>query len=151
MLFGASANSPLSRGILAETLWILSGLPAGENAAFSDQGTDEDMMQAVAWADRTGVIPGYGGSFGVNDSISRAEMAQILCRYAALRGKDVGVSSDLSAWADGAAVSAEARSAVIWALERGVVPGFGDGYLHPEQTVLCGEAIEMIKTIQQTL
>ena len=151
VLFGASANSPLSRGILAETLWILSGLPAGENAAFSDQGTDEDMMQAVAWADRTGVIPGYGGSFGVNDSISRAEMAQILCRYAALRGKDVGVSSDLSAWADGAAVSAEARSAMIWALERGVVPGFGDGYLHPEQTVLCGEAIEMIKTIQQTL
>ena len=48
-------------------------------------------------------------------------------------------------------MSAEARSAVIWALERGVVPGFGDGYLHPEQTVLCGEAIEMIKTIQQTL
>ena len=151
VLFGANANSALSRGILAETLWILSGLPEGERASFLDQGSDEDLCQALAWADHTGVIPGRGESFGVEEAVTRAEMAQILRRYVALRGRDVSISTDLSAWADGASVSAEARDAVIWALERSVVPGFGDGYLHSGQAVLCGEAIEMIKTIQQTL
>ena len=151
ILFGANANSELTRGVLAETLWILSGLPVGPAASFYDQTDDPDMVQAVAWADRTGIIPGRGASFGVGEPISRQEMAQILCRYVAQRGRDVGVSSDLSAWADGGAVNAEARNAVIWALERGVMPGFADGYLHPGQTVLCGEAIEMIKTIQQSL
>ena len=57
----------------------------------------------------------------------------------------------MSAWADGAAVSAGNHDAVIWALERGVMTGFADGYLHPAQNVLCGEAIEMIKVIQQTM
>ena len=61
------------------------------------------------------------------------------------------ISSDMSAWADGAAVSAGNHDAVIWALERGVMTGFADGYLHPAQNVLCGEAIEMIKVIQQTM
>ena len=151
VLFGQSATSPLTRGVLAETLWILSGLPAGEEASFSDQGTDEDLKQAVAWADRTGLIPGQGGRFGVEDAISRMEMAQILRRYVAMRGKNVDVSTDLSAWADAGAVSAEARESVIWAVERGIVPGFADGCLHPAQAVSCGETIEMIKTIQQKL
>ena len=57
----------------------------------------------------------------------------------------------LSAWADGSAVSAENSSGVVWALERGVMNGFGDGYLHPGQSATCGEAIEMIRTLQQKL
>ena len=151
VLFGANPNSPITRGILAETLWILSGLPAAESAGFTDQGTDGDLIQAVAWANGSGIIPGRGDRFGVDDPISREEIAMIFFRYAAQRGKDMSISSDLSAWADGAAVSAGTRDAVIWALERDVVTGFADGYLHPAQTVLCGEAIEMIKTIQQKL
>ena len=151
VLFGADPYSPISRGVMAETLWILSGLPAAENAGFSDQGTDTDLIQAVAWADRSGIIPGRGDRFGTNDPISREEIATILFRYAAQRGKDMRISSDMSAWADGAAVSAGNHDAVIWALERGVMTGFADGYLHPAQNVLCGEAIEMIKVIQQTM
>ena len=68
-----------------------------------------------------------------------------------MRGKNVDVSTDLSAWTDAGAVSAEARESVIWAVERGIVPGFADGCLHPAQSVSCGETIEMIKTIQQKL
>ena len=151
VLFGADANSPITRGVLAETLWILSGLPAAESAGFIDQGDDADLIQALAWANGSGIIPGRGDRFAVDDPVSREEIAVIFFRYVAQRGRDVSISSDLSAWADGAAVGLGNRDAVIWALERNVVTGFADGYLHPAQVVLCGEAIEMIKTIQQTL
>jgi len=152
VLFSADENSLLKRGVLAETLWILSGQPGGEQEIlFTDQPADASASQAVLWAARTGLMSGYNGYFGVNETVSREEMAVILSRYAVLRGKDVSVQTDLTAWTDGAAVSAEAAGAVTWALERGVMTGYADATLRPGSLTLCGEAIDMIRNLQQKL
>ena len=60
-------------------------------------------------------------------------------------------AADLSAWSDGATVQADNVSAMVWALERGVMTGCADGALRPASMTLCGEAIEMIRTLQQRL
>jgi hypothetical protein len=152
ILFSANETSPLTRGVLAETLWILAGQPLGDNSiVFADQITDANMGQAILWASRTGLIPGGTAYFGINEVVTREQAAAVLCRYAAMRGKDLSTQSDLSAWTDGAAVSADNAAGVIWALERGLMNGFGDGYLRPAQAATCGEAIEMIRTMQQKL
>ena len=152
ILFSANESSALTRGVLAETLWILAGQPAGDSSlSFTDSISDPNMSQAILWAGRTGLISATSGTFGVNEPVTREQAAAVLYRYAALRGKDVSVQSDLSAWADGSSVSAENNAGVVWALERGVMNGFGDGYLRPGQAATCGEAIEMIRTLQQKL
>ena len=153
VLFSADENSLLKRGVLAETLWILAGQPMGDaQTLFFDQPADDPAMaQAMLWAGRTGLMPDNNGWFGVNDPVSREQMAAILCRYAALRGKDVSTQTDLSAWSDGATVQADNVSALVWALERGVMTGCADGALRPASMTLCGEAIEMIRTLQQRL
>ena len=153
VLFSADENSLLKRGVLAETLWILAGQPVGDSQTlFFDQPTDDPALaQAMLWAARTGLMPDNNGWFGVNDPVSREQMAAILCRYAALRGKDVSVQTDLSAWSDGLTVSADNVNALVWALERGVMTGCADGELRPGSLTLCGEAIEMIRTLQQRL
>ena len=152
VLFSADENALLKRGVLAQTLWILAGQPGGENEIlFSDQPADAAASQAVLWAARTGLMPGSSGAFGVNEPVTREQMAAILCRYAALRGKDVSIATDLTAWSDGAAVSPDNAAAVVWALERGVMTGYTDGALRPGSLTLCGEAIEMIRVLQQRL
>ena len=87
----------------------------------------------------------------MNAPVTREQAAAVLCRYAAARGRDVSVSSDLGAWADGGVVSAENTPAVTWALERGLMSGYGDGTIRPAQPATCGEAIVMIRTMQQKL
>ncbi|MBR6114859.1 MAG: S-layer homology domain-containing protein [Oscillospiraceae bacterium] len=150
VLFNANENAPLTRGVLAETLWILAGQPAADTGAvFSDQGSDPNMAQAMRWAASTAVMDSANGYFGANEAVNRGQAAVTLYRYAAIRGKDVSIHSDLSAWIDGGSVFGETASAFIWTLERGLVTGFADGTLRPTQPVLCGEAIVMIRTLQQ--
>jgi hypothetical protein len=152
VLFSASENAALTKGILAETLWILSGQPNVDGGtALLGQLSDPNMATALVWASRTGLISGEVGYATANEALTREQAAAVLCRYAAARGKDVSVSSDLSAWADGYMVRAENAMGVIWALERGLMNGYGDGYLRPTQTATCGEAIVMIRTMQQKL
>ena len=152
VLFTASDAAPLTRGMLARTLWILAGQPdGGTEMIFDDHIFDMDLVRAVLWAHNTGVIPGYGGYFNPDEPVTREQAAAILYRFAALRGRDVSTRGDLSSWTDGAAVSAANAAGVIWALERDLLGSYDDGTLRPGKTVTCGEAVTMIRTMQQRL
>ena len=151
-VFNEGDTVPLTRGVLAQTLWALAGQPAAESEAiYADQPEDSSYSQAVLWAGVNGLMRGNNGVFGVDESVTREQAAVILYRYAALRGRDTTATGDLSAWSDGAAVSDDARTAVVWALEHGLMSGRDDGGLHLQDTVLCGDAISMIATLQQNL
>lgn len=152
VLFNATDTAPLTRGVLAQTLWILAGQPEGENEAlYSDLPTDREYAQAVLWAGRTGIIDAHDGVFGVDASMTREETAAALYRYAAMRGKNTQTAGDIGTWSDGITVDPQAAEAVLWAVERGLMTALPDGGLHPRDTMLCGEAIRMIATLQQRL
>ena len=152
VLFSASDSAPLTQGVLAETLWILAGRPGTDvNISLIEQITDPNMYTALIWATRTGLLSSESGSLGTDEPLTREETAAILYRYAAARGRDVSIRSDLSAWSDGILVNARNTSAMIWALEREMIGSCPDGTLRPTQTATCGEAIVMIRTFQQKL
>ena len=149
-LLTANENAALTRGVLAEALWLLAGQPGGySGASYADLGADAELNMAAQWTLSTGIMDPVNGLFGVNDSVSRADIARTLYRYAAVNGKDVSIHSDLSGWTDGWLYGGETQAALSWVLERGVLSGFADGYLRGDQGVLCGQVLACIRMLQQ--
>ena len=90
---------------------------------------------AVDWAVTSGAILGYGdGTFGPGNTLTRAEMATILCRFVGEPEADLeGLPSDVPAgewYANG----------VAWALAEGVFSGNGDGSFSPSGAITGEQA-----------
>lgn len=82
---------------------------------------------AVNWAVEEGIISGYqNGKFGVNDPITREQVATILYNYM----KKPAVNNPdkiLSKFPDAKKVSSFARTPMAWAVDKGIISGMGDG------------------------
>ncbi len=123
-------DSVLSRAQLATVLWRRAGQPEAAAAlTFEDCDPEAFYADAVAWAAEQGVILGYGDGtdFGPDDPVTREQLATILWRQA---GEPEG-SADLAAFPDGDETSTYAIPALEWAVDSGVLSGFGDGTLAP--------------------
>ena len=124
---------PMSRAMLAAVLYRLEdGLASADACTFTDVSRDKWCAEAVAWAQATGIISGYtDGRFGINDKISREQLATILYRYAQFIGIDTVERGDISRFADAGEISAWANDAVRWAVGTGLIKGDGAG-LNPD-------------------
>lgn len=81
-VFGASELC--SRSMAVTYLWRLDGAPLGAVPVFVDIPWDAPYVQAVAWAVRTGVTSGSGGSnFAPLEICSRSQIVTFLYRYLA--------------------------------------------------------------------
>ena len=123
-------DGTLSRAQLATVLWRQAGEPKAEGGlSFADCDPEAFYAEAVAWADEAGIIAGYGDgtNFGPEDPVTREQLATILWRQA---GEPEG-SGDLSGYPDGDEATDYAVPALEWAVDTGVLSGFGDGTLAP--------------------
>ena len=151
LLIAGGEYAVVTRGMLAESLWMLYGRPAVNTVQpFADLPLDSARRQAVAWVTGTGIIqPLNAGVFGVDMPVTREQVAVVLQRFASLCGADIGAAGDLSQWSDGDAVSAWAQQSVIWALRTGTLVPRSDGRLAPGENALCGEVTGMIFRLEQ--
>lgn len=126
-------DGAVTRGMLVQTLYRMSGSPAGaKTAAFADVKAGSPYADAVDWAAAAGILSGYGNDlFGPQDPVSRQQLAVILYRYAAYRGYDTAASQDLSGYADWSSVANWARDAVKWAGASNIIQGTGGALLSP--------------------
>ena len=118
-----------TRGMIVTILWRLEGSPIVDDPIDYDDVTAENWYgEAVRWADSASVVTGYGnGRFGPNDPITREQMAAMLWRYAGSPEAD----GSLSSFADGEQTSSWAQSAMIWAVDQGLITGIGNDRLDP--------------------
>ena len=134
---------------------IVGSAASGFAAAnpFEDVPADAWYANAVRWAASEGVIEGYSdGTFHPDYIVTREQGAVIMSRYAALRGVALGSDgAKLAEAPDEESVMPSARNAVAWALDRGLLHPLADGRLAPHDSLLCGDAIVMIRTLQQML
>ena len=89
----------------------------------------------VDWAAQNDIINGYDSkTFGPDDFITREQMAVILYRYARYRGVDVKAAdaAKYHTFRDADQVSSYAKVPMIWATDKGVINGMGDGTLAPK-------------------
>ena len=95
---------------------------AAEEPAFSDVSSDDWFYDAVNHCKENGLMDGVGGGqFDPNGSMTRAMLVTALYRRAGQ--PEVNGSDDFTDTLDGQWYS----SAIVWALEQGVMNGYGNG------------------------
>lgn len=121
--FGPYDN--VTRGQLATILWRMEGQPKVNSAGFSDVKSGDFYYSAALWAQKNGVIKGYGdGTFGGDREITRQEAAVMLANYAKYKGLDI--SSDkaalkkISGWQE---TESWAMDSLGWAVDKGLMSG----------------------------
>ena len=106
---------------------------------FGDLDTGAWYYEAVDYVLQNGLMSGYGdGSFGPDDSLSRAMLAQILYNKEgkpAVSGTGSFADVPRGAWYAGA---------VSWASERGIVSGYGDGGFGPDDPITREQLVVML-------
>lgn len=127
-MIGVSATrfgtrSELTRGQLVTILYRLTGSPSVESLPnpFYDAKAGTYYFDAVRWAYHEGVVNGVSEtSFQPNRSITRQEIAAILCRYDSAQPQEQG---SLNRFPDADRVSNYARGSMAWAVEKGYING----------------------------
>lgn len=151
-------NKTIPREEFVQVLYNASGKPAvsGENP-FSDV-KDAWYKTAILWANANDIAKGKGnGSFGVAESISRQDMALMLYKYARMRGYDLSASGgEINKYADGNKVAGYAKTAMDWAITKGIMSGKGKKgedistyRLDPAGTATRGECAAMLKNFME--
>ena len=133
--------------ILLALAMILTLLPVGvfaaDNTSFSDVKGNEYFSSAASALEELGILAGYpDGTFGAEKSITRAEMAAVVCRMIdkeadaeKAKGKTDFDDVEASHWASGY---------INIASKEGIINGDGNGKFRPEDDVKYEEAIKMV-------
>ena len=131
--------------VFSVTLALILALSMGVSAfAFSDVEKGSTIETAVNKLSDLGIITGFeDGTFRPEDTITRAQMAAIICRtfgleeYAQEECKGVSVFLDVPEdhWAAGYITAA-------W--KEGIINGYGNDNFGPEDTVLFEQVVKMV-------
>ena len=136
-------NDPLSRAQLAQILFNKEGKPVVNYLLdFSDVAGETWYTEAIRWATSQGIVGGYGnGKFGPNDPITREQLAVMLWRYS---GSPAATNKELH-FTDTDEISGFALEAMRWAVENGILNGYGDGRLGPQGQATRAQVAQMLK------
>lgn len=151
LMGGTSSDSfepdgAMTRSMLATVLYHAAGSPSVTEApAFSDTAAGSWYSGAVSWAVKNNIVSGYGnGLFGTDDPATREQIASILWKYdgspAAASGTD---------FADEAAISAYASTAVDWARAEGIVNGKENNRFDPAGNATRAEVASILMNYLQ--
>ena len=145
--FAPYANT--TRAQIAVIFYRMEGSPAveGENS-FTDVVRDSGtawFYDAVTWAQQNGIMGGYGNSsFAPNDPITREQLAAIFYRYAQYKGYDTTQGGmAIREFDDYESISDYAMSAMVWAVNTGLVKG-DSNLLYPNGTATRAEIAAML-------
>ena len=134
------------RGMVVTLLYRIAGCPAVEGTLeFSDVDPDRYYAKAVLWAQETGIAKGYGdGTFRPNEPVTREQRAVFLYRSAAGSGADVRGETFDPGFMDWNEAGNYAKTALLWAVDRDIMEGHGDGTLTPTDPVTRGQMAKML-------
>ena len=136
-------DDTLSRAQLAQILFNKEGRPGADSLPdFSDVAGEAWYAEAVRWAAGRGIVGGYGnGTFGPNNPITREQLAVMLWRYS---GSPAATGKELY-FSDEGEIGGYALDAIRWAVENGVLNGYGDGRLGPKGQATRAQVAQMLK------
>ena len=129
-------ETDITRGMFAYAIYNREGLPETKaKNTFTDVKKDSYYETAIAWATDIGIVSGYDDKhYGPDDPITREQMGTILWRYAKFKDYDVSVGEDTNIldFTDAVDISQWAVSAVQWTVGDGIIKGFEDVTIRPQ-------------------
>ena len=137
----------VTRGMFVTILYRFASEPEvkGKNL-FKDINNSEYYADAVAWANENGIVYGYSeNEFAPNDAISREQMVTILYRYAVKIGKNLLPHGNIVVFEDAENVSEFALDSVSWAYEAGILNGYEDNTLKPQNSTTRAQTAAIIQ------
>ena len=110
-------DEPLTRAMFATVLYRMAGSPSVRFVqCFTDVAAGRYYSDAIVWAYQNNIVNGYAdGSYGVNDYITREQIAKMLKVYADLEGYDTSERMDITSFPDVSEVSGWATEYMRWA------------------------------------
>jgi len=146
-------NDSITRGQIVTILWRTENSPViNYLMAYEDVAAEKYYTEAIRWATGEGIAGGYGnGKFGPDDPITRQQLAAILWRYSQHKGYDVSVGEDTNilSYEDAFDISEYAIPAMQWACGAGVMDGYGNGCLGPNDGATRAQAAQMLKNFME--
>lgn len=142
-----SPDAPMTRGMLAVVLYNLEGKPGHSyGGSFEDVAQGSWYEDAVYWAAEKGIVTGYGnGSFGPDDNITREQLAVMLYRYAQYKGYDTAQGGmAIREFGDFDSISEYAMEAMTWTVNTGIIGGYSDNTLGPQNTATRAQVAKML-------
>ena len=141
--------------MFATVLYRMAGEP---DVAFSNKFTDVKSGQyysnAVIWAYNERIVSGFSdGSFGVNNNITREQIAKMLCEFGKSQGYDMSLAASLNTFTDTSEVSGWAIGYMQWAVGAGMISGKpnenGTFRLDPKGDATRAECAKMLSMFMQ--
>lgn len=121
----------------------------GSVSKLSDVKPDAYYAAAVNWAVDNGIVAGYeNGKFGVNDNITREQVATILYRYVKPDGI-VYITNPLQSYPDYDSISYFAKDTLLWAVLNGIISGMGDGRLAPTESASRAQIVSILERMDK--
>lgn len=150
--FGPYDN--ITRGQLVTILWRMEGKPISSSAGFSDVSSSDFYYSAALWAQKNGVIKGYGdGTFGGERLITRQEAAVMLANYASFKGYDTASDKtalkNISGWRE---ADSWALDSLGWCVDQGLMSGKdtpSGAYLDPMGSTWRSAMAKMIMVLDR--
>ena len=129
-------DSAMTRAMLVTVLYRLENPEeASGKSAFTDVPEGRWFTDAISWAADNNIAKGITDTlFAPEENITREQMATILFRYAQFKGYDTANTMALSQFADFAAISDWALSALQWANADALIQGTSETTLSPLDT-----------------
>ncbi|GFZ75607.1 hypothetical protein GCM10008018_20590 [Paenibacillus marchantiophytorum] len=120
-------------------------------AAFTDVDAGAWYYNSIASAQKIGLVQGKDdGSFGVNDQISREDMAVLIYRASKIMSSmTVQANGATSNFLDGDQISTYAKDAVWAATQAGLMDGVAEGYFEPKGKSTRAQAAAVIYRLYQ--
>ena len=139
-------HTATSRAMLVTILWRMEGSPVVNYAMkFADVPQSQWYTEAIRWAASNGIVTGYSETkFGVNDSITREQMAAILWRYAKSKGYSIVDTANVDSYADAGKISSWAKDALRWACGCGLINGVDAARLAPQDTATRAQSATIL-------
>ena len=133
-------SETMTRGMFVTVLRAMQiklkgSAPEAPDAGFADVEDGAWYEEGVNWAIANGIAAGKGEVFGVEDPVTREQMAVFLYLYAKQIGK-VSAEPDLGkldAFTDADGIADYAKTAMAWLTGEGLLAGRGSGKLAPAE------------------
>ena len=144
-----SPDATMTRAMLAVVVHRMAGSPEPDDAVslpFTDVAESAWYLDSVRWCYAEGIVAGTSDTtFSPNNSITREQAAVFLYRLAGALGLDTTVSNPNAAdgFGDASQIGSYAKTAVSWAVERGIMGGHNN-LLTPKSSATRVQLAQML-------